>query len=162
MAYWKGHQMIPRYLLAISIFAALTGATAQAQTPFDCSGFGANTVCQIPNPNTSVKMSTAANVTYAWDSFATSNKGQHNNFPSCIAGTYTIFVVKDEAGTAAAYPIKVTPNTGETIDGQPSFSISTSYALNTGTGVLFPSLCTTQGYGLDLQQNLGTHVSLFL
>jgi hypothetical protein len=72
-------------------------------------------------------MSTAGNVTYAWDSGINLSKAQNVSF-TCPSSSFT-FTVKDEYGTAGTYPITVTPKTGssDTIDKVSSFALNTNF-----------------------------------
>jgi hypothetical protein len=120
--------MVRQCLPAIAILFALSGTSAQAQV-YSCSSTGAGNVCRITSATSVTMSSTSTNVTYAWDSAVPSPKTQQINF-SCASTAFS-FTVKDEVGTAAAYPITVSvaPLVSGTIDTATTpFVLSTNFA----------------------------------
>lgn len=118
---------VARYPVLLFGLTLLPAGEALAQL-YDCSSTTTGNVCHITSA-TSVTMSTANNVTYAWDSGVAGAKMQNLNFTCASAGNGFTFTVKDERGTAAANPINVTPKTGssDTIDTISSFTLNANF-----------------------------------
>jgi hypothetical protein len=76
-------------------------------------------VCSISaGPNTTANLYYA---TYAWTATAAVKSETLGDACPGTSNDGETIIVKDESGTAASYPITVTPQTGNTIDGAATF-----------------------------------------
>ena len=115
--------MLRKILLAIVLLLGPGVISAQATCPA-----ALNLVCVI---TTGVSNTTAFPMvqysTYAWQSSTTAGKTETIG-GTCNSSTngYTI-IVKDEIGTAGAYGIVIYPQSGNTIDNQGGFAITSNF-----------------------------------
>jgi hypothetical protein len=125
--------MTRQYLGALAVLAAFPATDALAQSGPSCSSVsGYPIVCIVSAGATVSVTSTASNVIYAWDSTDAVNKTTAIGFACTSSLAGFTFTVKDEIGTAGAFPIAVTPNGSDTIDapGGPmgvSFTLDSNY-----------------------------------
>jgi hypothetical protein len=108
----KDVPMLRLWPFAFVTFVVFPVADSWAAT---CTPSANYSVCVITGATTSNPTSSSAvYVTYAWSSSAVVPKSQTIGF-LCTSILYN-FTVKDEAGTAAKYPITVTPYMTDTIE----------------------------------------------
>ncbi len=100
-------------------------------------GTGSTGATGVTGPAGSYSTSTNRTITAASDSVLTSDARIYCNRPAGVmalalpagaaAGLGYAFFFKDIGGEATAFPITITPNGAETIDGQPTLAISADY-----------------------------------
>lgn len=103
-------------------------ATVLCFIPF--SAF-AQSVRQVPTPAVSDALQTTdlgLGKTVAWDSATPANKTEllTTNGIACNSAT-RVFTIKDEIGTAGTYPITVTPQINDKIDGAGTFILNSNF-----------------------------------
>jgi hypothetical protein len=110
-------------LLAIALFFGSSACAMAACPP------AANQVCVITSGTTNTTSLLAlAYATYSWDSPSMFPKAESIGI-SCTSTSSNgnTIIIKDEIGNAATYPIVVTPQSTDTIDGLTSFSLNSNH-----------------------------------